>query len=56
VLRTYLATVFRIRKAGLTRASAVTGAVTLIQRFGSSLERLVQRIAQRIGCALEAWG
>jgi hypothetical protein len=26
-----------IRKAGLTRASAVTGAVTLIQRFGSAL-------------------
>jgi hypothetical protein len=25
-----------IRKAGLTRASAVTGAVTLIQRFGSA--------------------
>ena len=26
-----------IRKAGLSRASAVTGAVTLIQRFGSAL-------------------
>jgi hypothetical protein len=26
-----------IRKAGLTRATAVTGAVTLIQRFGSAL-------------------
>ena len=26
-----------IRQAGLTRASAVTGAVTLIQRFGSAL-------------------
>ena len=26
-----------IRKAGLTRTSAVTGAVTLIQRFGSAL-------------------
>jgi hypothetical protein len=26
-----------IRKAGLTRASGVTGAVTLIQRFGSAL-------------------
>jgi hypothetical protein len=26
-----------IRKAGLTRASAATGAVTLIQRFGSAL-------------------
>ncbi len=26
-----------IRKAGLTRASAVTGTVTLIQRFGSAL-------------------
>jgi hypothetical protein len=25
-----------IRKAGLTRATAVTGAVTLIQRFGSA--------------------
>src|SRR5690606_26762430 len=28
---------FLIHKAGLTRASAVTGAVTLIQRFGSAL-------------------
>jgi hypothetical protein len=26
-----------IRKAGLTRSSAATGAVTLIQRFGSAL-------------------
>ena len=26
-----------IRKAGLTRASGVIGAVTLIQRFGSAL-------------------
>jgi hypothetical protein len=26
-----------IQKAGLTRTSAVTGAVTLIQRFGSAL-------------------
>jgi hypothetical protein len=81
-----------IRKAGLTRASAATGAVTLIQRFGSALnlnvhfhmlvldgvyrregegglrfvpvpapssaelERLVQRIAERIGRSLERSG
>jgi len=81
-----------IRKAGLTRASGVTGAVTLIQRFGSALnlnvhlhmlvldgvyrregegslqfvpvsapgptelQRLVQRIAERIGRSLERSG
>src|SRR5690606_21424052 len=81
-----------IRKAGLTRASGVTGAVTLIQRFGSALNlnvhfhllvldgvyrregegrlrfgpvpaptsaelnRLVQRIAERIGRSLERSG
>jgi hypothetical protein len=81
-----------IQKAGLTRTSAVTGAVTLIQRFGSALnlnvhfhmlvldgvyrregggslrfvplpapssaelERLVQRIAERIGRSLERSG
>jgi len=81
-----------IRKAGLTRAGAVTGAVTLIQRFGSALnlnvhfhllvldgvyrragqgrlvfvplppptagelQRLVQRIAERIGRSLERSG
>lgn len=81
-----------IRKAGLTRASAVTGAVTLIQRFGSALNlnvhfhllvldgvyrregegrlrfvpvpaptsaelnRLVQRVAERIGRSLERSG
>jgi hypothetical protein len=82
-----------ICKAGLTRASAVTGAVTLIQRFGSALnlnvhfhmlvldgvyrrdvaqdrlqfvpvpapsteelKGLVQRIAERIGRALERSG
>jgi hypothetical protein len=81
-----------IRKAGLTRASAATGAVTLIQRFGSALnlnvhfhllvldgvyrragedrlvfvplpaptagelQRLVQRIAERIGRSLERSG
>lgn len=81
-----------IRKAGLTRSGAVTGAVTLIQRFGSALnlnvhfhllvldgvyrregegklrfvpvpapdteelERLVQRIAERIGRSLERSG
>ena len=81
-----------IRQAGLTRASAVTGAVTLIQRFGSALnlnvhfhllvldgvyrrdgegrpvfvpvpapstdtlKQLVQRIAERVGRALERAG
>ena len=81
-----------IRKAGLTRTSGVTGAVTLIQRFGSALNlnvhfhllvldgayrreavgnlrfvpisapssaelnRLVQRIAERIGRSLERSG
>lgn len=80
-----------IRKAGLTRKSAATGAVTLIQRFGSALnlnihfhmlcldgiyrqagrglkfvsvpaaspaelQRLVQRIAERIGRSLERAG
>ncbi len=81
-----------IRTAGLTRTSAVTGAVTLIQRFGSALNlnvhfhllvldgvyrrecegrlrfvpvpapseeelnRLVQRIAERIGRSLERSG
>jgi ribosomal protein S27E len=81
-----------IHKAGLTRASAATGAVTLIQRFGSALNlnvhfhmlvldgvyrrdgdgrlrfvpvpgpsagelnRLVQRIAERIGRSLERSG
>jgi hypothetical protein len=60
---------YLIRKAGVTRASAVTGAVTRIQRFGSALslnvqpapdteelKRLVQRIAERIGCSLERSG
>ena len=43
VLTRVLGSVYRaisghlIRKAGLTRASATTGAVTLIQRFGSAL-------------------
>jgi ribosomal protein S27E len=36
-----------IRKAGLTRANAVTGAVTLIQRFGSALNA-VRDILQHI--------
>jgi hypothetical protein len=81
-----------IRKAGLTRAGALTRAVTLIQRFGSELnlnvhfhllvldgvyrragqgrlvfvpvpapsagelQRLVQRIAERIGSSLERSG
>jgi hypothetical protein len=81
-----------IRKTGLARASAATGAVTLIQRFGSALnlnvhfhllvldgvyrrvgegrlvfvplppptagelQRLVQRIAERIGRSLERSG
>jgi len=81
-----------IRKAGLTRNTAATGAVTLIQRFGSALnlnvhfhllvldgvyrregegrlrfvpvpapgtselQRLVQRIAERIGRSLERSG
>ena len=81
-----------ISQAGLTRASAVTGAVTLRQRLGSAfnlnmhfhllvvdgayrrdgqgrmvfvpvpapstdaLKQLVQRIAERVGCALERAG
>jgi hypothetical protein len=56
-----------LKKARLTRATGATGAVTLIQRFGSALKRiappsqeelraLVGRLAERIGRALERQG
>ena len=49
-----------LRAAGRTRSTAATGAVTLIQRFGSAEQRsaqaLVQRVAERIGSALERQG
>jgi hypothetical protein len=45
-----------IRKAGLTRASAVTGAVTLIQRFGSALNLNVHFRPARARRRLSAGG
>jgi ribosomal protein S27E len=44
-----------IHKAGLTRASAVTGAVTLIQRFGSALNLNVHFAVHGRTNAASAW-